>query len=61
MGVVRIMWYVYILDLENIATASRQCIGVVIKLGGQLVDYTYDGRVCRGSWMHKVFFYIVTL
>ena len=37
----------YILDLENFATASRQCTGV-INVVVQLVDYTYDGRVRRG-------------
>ena len=37
----------YILDLENFATASHWCIGV-INVDGQLVDYTYDGRACRG-------------
>ena len=41
----------YILDLENFATASRRCTGV-INVDGQLVDYTYDGRARRG-WMHK--------
>jgi len=35
----------YILDLENFATASGRCIGVINKLAdGQLVDYTYDRR-----------------
>ena len=35
----------YILDLENFATASRWCIGVISKLvDGQLIDYTYDSR-----------------
>jgi len=39
----------YILDLDNFATASHQCIGVINKLvDSQLVDYTYDGRVHRG-------------
>ena len=42
----------YILDLENFATASRRCTGV-INVDRQLVDYTYDGRECRG-WMHKL-------
>ena len=37
----------YILDVENFATASRRCIGV-ISVDGQLVDYTYDGRARRG-------------
>ena len=30
----------YILDLENFATASRRCTGV-INVDGQLVDYAY--------------------
>jgi len=35
----------YILDLENFATASRRCIGMINKLvDGQLIDYTYDCR-----------------
>ena len=39
----------YILDLENFATASRQCIGAINKfVDGQLVDYTYDGRASHG-------------
>jgi len=43
----------YIFDLNNFATASCRCIGVINKLvDGQLVDYTYDGRARRG-WMHK--------
>jgi len=37
----------YILDLENFATTSRMCTGV-INVDGQLVDYTYDGRARRG-------------
>ena len=44
----------YILDLENFATASRhfatasrRCTGV-INVDGQLVDYTYDGKVRCG-------------
>jgi len=41
----------YILDLENFVTASRRCTGV-INVDGQLMDYTYDGKVHRG-WMHK--------
>ena len=41
----------YILDLENFATASGRCTGV-INVDGQLVDYTYDGKVRRG-FMHK--------
>ena len=41
----------YILDLENFATASRRCTGVM-NVDGQLVDNTYDGRARRG-WMHK--------
>jgi len=33
----------YIVDLENFATASRRCTGVINELvDGQLVDYTYD-------------------
>ena len=46
----------YISDLENFATASRRCIGVINKLvDGQLVDYTYDGRARqrRHGRMHK--------
>jgi len=43
----------HILDLENFATPSRRCIGVINKLvDGQLVDYTYDGRASCG-WMHE--------
>jgi len=43
----------YILDLENFATASHKCIGVVSKLAeGQHVDYAYDDRA-RHGWMHK--------
>jgi len=39
----------YIVDLENFATASRRCTGVINELvDGQLVDYTYDGRARRG-------------
>jgi len=39
----------YILDLENFATASYQCIGAINKLvEGQLVDYTYYGRARHG-------------
>jgi len=39
----------HILDLENFATESRRCIGVINKLvDGQLVDYTYDGRARHG-------------
>jgi len=35
----------YILVLENFATASHWCTGVINELlEGQLVDYTYDGR-----------------
>jgi len=50
----------YILDLENFATASRRCNGVINKLvDGHFVDYTYDGRA-RHGWMHK-FFYSYTL
>ena len=41
----------YILELENFATASRRCTGV-INVDGQLVDYSYDGRARRGR-MHK--------
>jgi len=42
----------YILDLENFATASRRCTGVINEVvDGQIVDYTYDGRARRG-WMH---------
>jgi len=41
----------YILDLENFATASGRCTGVM-NVDGQLVDYTYDGKARRG-WMHK--------
>ena len=41
----------YILDLENFATASRQCTGV-INVDGPLVDYAYYGKGRRG-WMHK--------
>ena len=41
----------YILDLEHFATASRRCTGV-INVDGQLVDYTYYGKVRRGL-MHK--------
>ena len=38
----------YIVDLENFATASR-CSGVINEVvGGQLADYTYDGRARRG-------------
>ena len=48
----------YILDLENFATASHQCIGAVSKLiDGQMVDYTYNGRA-RHRWMHKFIIYI---
>jgi len=37
------------LDLENFATGSRRCTGVINKLvDGQLVDYTYGGRAHRG-------------
>jgi len=43
----------YILVLENFATASRRCTGVINELlDGQLVDYTYDSRVHCGR-MHK--------
>jgi len=43
----------HILDLENFATESRRCIGVINKLvDGQLVDYTYDSRARRDG-MHK--------
>jgi len=39
----------YILDLENFAVASLRCIGAINEfVDGQLVDYTYDGRVRRG-------------
>jgi len=37
----------YIFDLENFATTSRMCTGV-INVDGQLLDYTYDGRARRG-------------
>jgi len=38
-----------IVDLENFATASHRCTGVINKLvDGQLVDYTYDGRARNG-------------
>jgi len=33
--------------LENFATASRRCTGV-INVDGQLVDHTNDGRARRG-------------
>ena len=53
--------YFYSLDLENFATASRRCIGVVNKLiGSQLLDYTSDGRVRRGR-MHKFVYYMYVL
>ena len=39
----------YILDLENVATASLGVLVLSTKLvDGQLVDYTYDGRARRG-------------
>jgi len=39
----------FILDLENFATASRRCTGVINEVvDGQIVDYTYDGRARRG-------------
>ena len=38
---------VYVLDLENFATASRRCTGAV-NVDGKLVDYTYDGKARRG-------------
>jgi len=38
-----------IVDLENFATASHRCTGVINELvDGQLVDYTYDGRARNG-------------
>jgi len=38
----------YILDLENVATASLGVLVLSTKLvDGQLVDYTYDGRARR--------------
>jgi len=43
----------YILNLENFATPSCRCIGVINKLVDfQLVDYTYDGQARRGQ-KHK--------
>ena len=39
----------YIVDLENFATASRRCTGVINELvDGRCVDYAYDGRARRG-------------
>jgi len=39
----------YLLNLDNFATTSRRCIGVINKLvGGQHVDYTCDYRARRG-------------
>ena len=49
MGVVISVSNFYVVDLENLATASHQCTGVINELvDGQLVDYTYDGRARRG-------------
>ena len=46
----------YILDLENFATASRRCIGVINKLiDGQLVDYIYDSRA--RPWLNAQVYY----
>jgi len=51
----------YIFDLENFATASRWCIGVVNRLtDSQLVDYIYDGWAYNG-WMHKFIIPCLTL
>ena len=48
----------YIFDLENFATASHQCTGAINKLNklvyGQLVDYTYDGRVRHAHVSYKL-------
>jgi len=39
----------YIVDLENFATASHRCTGVMNELvNGQIVDYTYNGRAHHG-------------
>jgi len=46
-------WTTLIVDLENFATVSIQCIGAINELiDGQLVDYTYYGRARHGR-MHK--------
>jgi len=46
----------YILDLENFATASRRCIGVINKLiDGQLVDYICDSRA--RPWLNAQVYY----
>ena len=51
----------YIVDLENFATASRRCTGVINKLvDGQLVDYTYDDRARRG-WMREFIIHCSTV
>jgi len=42
----------YILDLENFATASRRCKGI-INVDGQLVNYTYNGKAHHG-WMSSL-------
>jgi len=53
----------YIADLENFATASHRCTGVINELvDGQLVDYTYDGRAHHGSMCKFIIrWYTVTL
>ena len=45
---------VYIFDLENFATASHRCTGV-INVDGQLVDYTYDSK--GASWLNAQVYY----
>jgi len=41
----------YTVDLENFATASRWCTGVINELvDGRFVDYIYDGQARRAEY-----------